>query len=162
MKLRLHNCDALSPMGWGWGWRWSNEFTLNCNQIWPITLAKCKSTYRFSNPVTYTIVVDIAWLRWRSNQWFQSIRIFDTYFNRAKYNGNAISNSGSKYFVLLHFHCICPITFKNIYTCYNLSGFTARSYVICVCQTMSFGVTTTVTRRCWSYYVDALNSWYNF
>ena len=55
-------------------------------------------------------------LRWCSNEWFQPIRISDTYIYRAKCNGNVISVSGSKFFTSLHLpHYISNvITFATI------------------------------------------------
>ena len=66
-------------------------------------------------------------LRWWSNQWFQPIRIFDTYIYSAKCNGNVISVSGSK--ISPHYISItfAPLHFKCNYICHNLSGFTAWS-----------------------------------
>ena len=52
------------------------------------------------------------YLRWCSNEWFQPIRISDTYLYRAKCNGNVISVSGSKYFTSLHF----PHYISNVIT----------------------------------------------
>ena len=86
----------------------ANVITFKCNYIWHITLTKCN----------YICHIWITWprqwllLRWCSNEWFQPIRISDTYLYGAKCNGNVISVSGSQYSTPLHFHYICPITFQ--------------------------------------------------
>ena len=113
------NFDPLSLKG-------ANVITLKCNYIWPISLTKCNYIYQILTHVTLTMVVDISLLRWCSNEWFQPIRISDTYFNWAKCNGNVISVSEFKYFTSLHFHYIAPLPFKCNYICHNLSEFTAR------------------------------------
>ena len=87
------------------------------------------------------MVVDIAYLRWWSNEWFQPIRFPDTYFNRAKCNRNDISvshlvdpNNSLHYisitFALLHFKCN--------YICQNLSGFTPIKMVVILKQGPDF------------------------
>ena len=90
-------------------------------------------------------------LRWCSNEWFQPIRISDTYLYGAKCNGNVISVSGSQYSTPLHLpHYISNvITFATILVGSPPGPF-ARAYM---------GVWLACSRRTYLWYL-AFGLWY--